>query len=223
MRRFAPGYKIKLSDHFNADGKYVLTDSRACRPASKAPIRRAKTCIWSISNRFRCIPDALPYRPCGSRPGREFTARRRPWSWETTPSTEIATDKYGRVKVQFFWDRDGTKTLDSSCWIRVAQAWAGKRWGTFFLPRVKDEVIVAFEEGDPDQPIIVGSVYNDDQLPPYDLPDNKTRSTIKTRSSEKGTTDNFNEIRFEDKKDSEEIYLPRGKGLSTARWKTTTR
>jgi type VI secretion system secreted protein VgrG len=75
------------------------------------------------------------------------------------------------------------------------------------LPRVKDEVIVAFEEGDPDKPIIVGCVYNDAQLPPYDLPDNKTRSTIKTRSSEKGTTDTWNEIRFEDKKDSEEIFI----------------
>ena len=213
VRRFAPGYKIKLSEHFNADGSYVLTAVE--HSASVAGTYSANQNVsLKYHNRFRCIPDALPFRPVRT------IAKPRIYGTQTAvvvgndASTEIATDKYGRVKVQFFWDRDGKKTLDSSCWIRVAQCWAGKRWGGFFLPRVKDEVIVAFEEGDPDQPIIVGSVYNDDQLPPYDLPDNKTRSTIKTRSSEKGTTDNFNEIRFEDKKDSEEIFIHAEKDMN---------
>ena len=120
---------------------------------------------------------------------------------------EIYTDKYGRVKVQFFWDRYGTSDENSSCWIRVSENWAGKNWGIVFNPRIGQEVIVDFLEGDPDRPIITGRVYNADQMPPYALPANQTQSTIKTRSSKSGTTDNFNEIRFEDKKGSEEIFI----------------
>jgi len=206
VRRFAPGYKINVSDHFNADGKYVLTEVEHMASMAGTYTTQPNAHL-AYQNKFRCIPDALPYRPARVTPRPRILGTQTALVVGNDASTEIATDKYGRVKVQFFWDRDGQKNLDSSCWIRVAQAWAGKRWGAFFLPRVKDEVIVAFLEGDPDQPIIVGSVYNADQLPPYDLPDNKTRSTIKTRSSEKGTTDNFNELRFEDKKDSEEVYF----------------
>jgi type VI secretion system secreted protein VgrG len=120
---------------------------------------------------------------------------------------EIFTDKYGRVKVQFPWDREGKKDANSSCWVRVGSVWAGKQWGGIHIPRVGQEVLVAFQEGDPDQPIIMGGVYNAEQMPPYALPDNKTQSGIKTRSTLKGGTDNFNELRFEDKKDSEEIYF----------------
>ncbi len=206
VRRFEPGFKIKVAEHFNANGTYVLTDVE--HSASMAGTYTTEPNMHlKYHNRFRCIPDAFPYRPARTTSKPRILGTQTALVVGNDATTEIATDKYGRVKVQFFWDRDGTKTLDSSCWVRVAQNWAGKRWGVFFLPRVKDEVIVAFQDGDPDQPIIVGSVYNADQLPPYDLPDNKTRSTIKTRSSEKGTTDNFNELRFEDKKDSEEIYF----------------
>jgi len=120
---------------------------------------------------------------------------------------EIYTDKYGRVKVQFFWDREGKKDENSSCWMRVSQNWAGKNWGIIFNPRIGQEVIVEFLEGDPDRPIITGRVYNAEQMPPYALPANQTQSTIKTRSSKGGTTDNFNEIRFEDKKGSEQILI----------------
>jgi type VI secretion system secreted protein VgrG len=109
--------------------------------------------------------------------------------------------------VQFFWDRQGKKNADSSCWVRVGTPWAGKNWGSIHIPRIGQEVIVAFEEGDPDQPIIVGSVYNAEQMPPYDLPANKTQSVLKSRSSPKGGTDDFNELRLEDKKGSEEIYF----------------
>jgi type VI secretion system secreted protein VgrG len=118
---------------------------------------------------------------------------------------EIWTDKYGRVKVQFHWDRYGSKDENSSCWIRVAQALAGKKWGAFALPRIGQEVVVQFLEGDPDRPIITGCVYNADAMPPYGLPDEKTKLTLKTCSS-KGAG-GFNEIRFEDKKGEEQIFI----------------
>jgi len=124
-----------------------------------------------------------------------------------TSGDEIYTDKYGRVKVQFPWDRQGKKDENSSCWIRVAQVWAGKNWGAMHIPRIGQEVLVSFLEGDPDRPIITGRVYNADQMPPYDLPANSTQSGIKSRSSKNGSSSNFNEIRFEDKKGSELLYI----------------
>ncbi|CCE23630.1 type VI secretion system Vgr family protein [Methylotuvimicrobium alcaliphilum] len=120
---------------------------------------------------------------------------------------EIWTDKYGRVKVQFHWDREGQDDENSSCWVRVSHPMAGKKWGWISLPRIGQEVVVSFLEGDPDRPLITGRVYNDEQMPPYELPTNKTQSGIKTRSSKAGTADNFNEIRFEDKKGSEQLFI----------------
>ncbi|QDV42145.1 Phage-related baseplate assembly protein [Stieleria neptunia] len=120
---------------------------------------------------------------------------------------EIYTDQYGRVKVQFHWDREGKLDENSSCWVRVAQSWAGKRWGAIHIPRVGQEVIVEFLEGDPDHPIITGRVYNALEMPPYKLPDNATQSGIKTHSTAKGTDQNFNELRFEDKKGEEQVYF----------------
>jgi hypothetical protein len=125
---------------------------------------------------------------------------------------EIFTDKYGRVKVQFHWDRDGKHDANSSCWVRVAQAWAGKRWGTSFWPRIGQEVVVAFEEGDPDRPIILGSVYNADQMPPYQSQgsdprhanDNKV-SGVKSNSTPGGK--GYNELRFDDTAGKEQVYL----------------
>jgi type VI secretion system secreted protein VgrG len=118
---------------------------------------------------------------------------------------EIWTDKYGRVKVQFHWERDGKADETSSCWVRVQQGWAGKGWGAIFIPRIGMEVVVSFLEGDPDQPLITGCVYNGDSMPPYALPGEQTKSTIKSSTSKGGG--GFNEIRFEDKKDSEEIFV----------------
>jgi type VI secretion system secreted protein VgrG len=158
------------------------------------------------SNSFTCMPADVVFRP----------ARITPKPFVQGPQTavvvgksgeEIFTDKYGRVKVQFFWDRDGKKDENSSCWIRVAELWAGKQWGIVFNPRIGQEVVVDFLEGDPDRPLITGRVYNADLMPPYTLPDNQTQSTIKTRSSKGGGTDNFNELRFEDKMGKEEIYF----------------
>jgi type VI secretion system secreted protein VgrG len=128
---------------------------------------------------------------------------------------EIWTDKYGRVKVQFHWDREGANDENSSCWVRVAQVWAGAQWGAMHIPRIGQEVIVDFLEGDPDKPIITGRVYNADNMPPYDLPANKTQSGIKSRSSKGGHAQNFNEIRFEDLKGKEELHLQAEKDMST--------
>jgi len=120
---------------------------------------------------------------------------------------EIYTDKHGRVKVQFHWDRLGKKNADSSCWMRVSQPWAGKGWGVLSLPRIGHEVVVEFLEGDPDRPIITGSVFNGENLPPYVLPDNATVSTLKSRSSKGAAASNFNELRFEDKKGEEYVWF----------------
>jgi type VI secretion system secreted protein VgrG len=120
---------------------------------------------------------------------------------------EIWTDEHGRVKVQFHWDRDGKEDENSSCWIRVAQVWAGKKWGGIALPRIGQEVIVHFIGGDPDQPIVTGRVYNGDNRVPYELPAKQTQSGIKSRSTKSGTEQNFNELRFEDKKGEEQIYF----------------
>ncbi len=118
---------------------------------------------------------------------------------------EIWTDEHSRVKVQFHWDRDGEANEKSSCWIRVSQAWAGKKWGAIFIPRIGHEVIVEFLEGDPDRPIITGRVYNADTKPPYDLPAHATMSTLKSLTSKGGG--GFNEFRFEDKKGEEQVFL----------------
>ncbi|MDB6102320.1 MAG: type secretion system Vgr family protein [Gammaproteobacteria bacterium] len=128
---------------------------------------------------------------------------------------EIYTDKYGRVKVQFHWDRAGAHDEASSCWIRVAQLWAGAGWGSLYIPRVGQEVVVSFLEGDPDQPLVTGAVYNARAMPPYAVPDAATQSGIKSKSSPKGDASaHFNELRFEDKKGAEEIYLHAEKNLS---------
>ncbi|MGH8419848.1 MAG: type VI secretion system Vgr family protein [Pseudomonas sp.] len=120
---------------------------------------------------------------------------------------EIWTDQFGRVKVHFYWDRHDQSNENSSCWIRVSQAWAGKNWGSMQIPRIGQEVIVSFLEGDPDRPIITGRVYNAEQTVPYDLPANATQSGMKSRSSKGGTPANFNEIRMEDKKGEEQLYI----------------
>jgi type VI secretion system secreted protein VgrG len=120
---------------------------------------------------------------------------------------EIWTDEYGRVKVQFHWDRHGAFDENSSCWVRVAQLWAGSGFGGIHIPRISQEVIVDFLEGDPDRPIITGRIYNADNMPPYALPQNQTQSGIKSRSTKDASTSNFNEIRFEDKKGEEELFV----------------
>ncbi len=119
---------------------------------------------------------------------------------------EVWTDKWGRIQIRFHWDTEDAK--DSTCWVRVAQMWAGAGFGSLFIPRVDQEVVVAFLEGDPDKPIVVGSLYNESNQPPHKLPDNASRSTIRTNSTPSNNSNaKFNEIRFEDKADKEEIYV----------------
>jgi type VI secretion system secreted protein VgrG len=204
-RAMCAGHKFKMEGHFDANGTYVITEVKhqASIEGSYSPVAR-KGPVYA--NTFQCIPEALPFRP------RRRTPKARVDGTQTAivvgPSgEEIFTDKYGRVKVQFFWDRDGKKDANSSCWVRVGTLWGGKQWGMIHIPRIGQEVVIAFLEGDPDQPIIVGSVYNADQMPPYTLPDNKTQSGFKSRSSLQGSDSTFNELRFEDKKGEEEVFI----------------
>ena len=120
---------------------------------------------------------------------------------------EIHTDEFGRIKVQFYWDRYGKRNQDSSCWVRVASPAAGKGWGFIAIPRIGQEVVVSFEDGDPDRPLVTGVAYNAEQTVPYPLPAHKTVSGWRTQSSEEGTPSNFNELRFEDKIGNEYVWF----------------
>jgi type VI secretion system secreted protein VgrG len=156
------------------------------------------------SNTFYCIPDSLTFRP--PRLTRKPIVHGAQTAVIVGPSGEdIHTDEFGRVKVHFHWDRYGKADDTASCWVRVAQIQAGNKWGAMFLPRVGEEVVVDFLEGDPDRPLIVGRVYHKESMPPYELPANKTISGIKTMSTPDGG--GFNEIRFEDKAGEEQLFI----------------
>jgi type VI secretion system secreted protein VgrG len=163
-------------------------------------------------NSFVCIPKRVPFR--AERVTPKPFVRGPQTAVVTGPAgEEIHTDKYGRVKVRFHWDRVNPADDTSSCWVRVSQGWAGAGWGQIHIPRVGHEVIVDFLEGDPDRPIITGRVYNAQNKVPYALPANKTQSGIKSNSTKGGG--GSNEFRFEDKKGSEEIYLHAEKDLNS--------
>ena len=164
-------------------------------------------------NRFECVPKDVPVRPL------QQTRKPKVYGPETGivagPSgEEIHTDEYGRIMVQFHWEEEPTHDDTSSCWIRVAQSWAGPSWGAQFIPRIGMEVVVNFLEGNPDRPLVTGCVYNEDNKPPYSLPDNKTQSGWKTNSSTGGG--GSNEIRFEDAAGSEEVYIHAQKDKTVA-------
>ncbi len=155
-------------------------------------------------NTFECIPADVTYRPA------EWPLRPEMRGVQTAivvgpAGEEVHTDEHGRVKVQFHWDRKGRRDENSSCWVRVSQMWAGQGWGSMWIPRIGHEVIVDFIEGDADQPIVTGRVYHGNNPPPYPLPDRKTTSTIKSDSSPGGG--GSNELRFEDQKGSEELFI----------------
>ncbi|MCC2657639.1 MAG: type secretion protein Rhs [Panacagrimonas sp.] len=163
---------------------------------------------------FRLIPSDVPYRSPRTTP-RPIVQGPQTAVVTGPPGEEIHVDKYGRIKAQFHWDRLGKKDDQSSCWIRVSQIWAGKNFGWMTVPRIGQEVIVDFLEGDADRPIVTGRVYNADQMPPWTLPDNKTQSGILSRSSAGGGPENANQIRFEDKKGEEQIYLHAERNLDS--------
>lgn len=201
---FECGRQFTLSDHFRdaSNGDYTLIALE--HHGRNASYRTGHPDPFEYTNRFEAVPHSVPFRPPRSTP--------RPAIHGTQTAVvvgkageEIWTDKYGRVKVQFFWDRQGGSDENSSCWIRVAQGWAGKQWGTIHIPRIGQEVVVSFLEGDPDRPIITGSVYNADQTVPYALPGEQTKSTCKSMSSKGGG--GFNEIRFEDRKGREQVFV----------------
>jgi type VI secretion system secreted protein VgrG len=211
-RQFTSGHKFELERHFSDNGEYVLVSvSHSCRQDLQFRsygIEQEDTINYS--NQFTCIPRAMPFRPprTAVRPIVHGTQT----AVVTGPAgEEIYTDQYGRIKVQFHWDRAGKGDEESSCWVRVATPWAGKGWGMFTLPRIGQEVVIDFLEGDPDRPLVVGSVYNADHIHAYELPAEQTKSYWKSMSSKGGK--GFNEFRLEDKKGSEQVFLHGEKDL----------
>jgi len=191
---FSAGTKFTLKDHFvtSLNASYVL---RRVHHTARDDL---------YTNSFEAFPATAVFHPPMTAP------RPRAAGCETAlvvgPSgEEIWTDKHGRIKVQFPWDRDGEKDDNSSTWMRVTQSMAGKTFGSLFLPRVGQEVVVTYLNGDPERPLVTGCVYNGDNTPPYTLPANQTQSGILTRSSKQGKAGN--ELRFEDKKDAEELFM----------------
>jgi type VI secretion system secreted protein VgrG len=213
-RLFGAGRRFQLDGHFNADDAYLLT-----RVEHRASIRRtyrsggAQQTSATYANRFLCLPEAVPFRP------RRVTAK----PIIPGPQTAVVVgmesksdgakdrgsflDKYGRVKVQFPWDREGKHDADSSCWVRVAQTWAGKRWGAFFWPHVGHEVVVVFEEGDPDRPLVVGSVYNAENMPPFELPHGAPFNGIRSCSLGGNPATIFSGFVFHDVEGDEQFIL----------------
>lgn len=204
-RGIACGYTFKVSGiPESKDVEYLVTSAKYSifADAYESTLNPDNEPLFRVE--FTAIPTSQVFRP----------RRLTPWPRIRGPQTaivvgtsgeEIDTDSFGRVKVHFPWDRHGKADETASCWIRVAQVWAGKSWGAMFIPRIGQEVIVEYLEGDPDRPMITGRVYNGEAPVPYSLPDNKTISTIKSNTSKGGG--GFNEFRFEDKKGSENIFL----------------
>jgi type VI secretion system secreted protein VgrG len=225
-RAFTTGYKFDLKDHplTAMNASYVLTEIEHVASVAGTYRDEGGTGEDSYANHFACIPASVPFRPA------RVTAKPFVQGPQTATvvgkssdedsaddenaggdGEEIWVDKWGRVLVLFPWDRKKA----TSCWMRVSQDWAGAAWGMINIPRVGQEVIVSFLEGDPDRPIITGRVYNNVQLVPYPLPDNGTRTTFKTRSSKGGGSDNYNELRFEDKTGSEQVFVRGEKDYDT--------
>jgi type VI secretion system secreted protein VgrG len=202
--QFLPGHIFTLERHWDADGAYLLT--RVEHEALSESYRSDDADSYTYENRFACVPEALRYRPQRVTP-KPVMSSAQTATVVGPPGEEIFVDKYGRVKVQFHWDREGKMNADSSCWIRVAQVWAGKNWGGFFWPRIGHEVVVNFEDGDPDRPLIVGSVYNAANMPPFKLPLRKKLGGIKSATERGNSKENFNGIVFFDEKGHEHLSL----------------
>jgi len=208
-QRFMPGHTFALTGHdFSSVNRTYLLVTVA-HHGSQGHVVGEEAGIGgdcSYSNDFLAIPAEVTLRP-----ERKYL-KPSVGGFHTAvvvgpPGEEIYADEYGRVKVQFHWDRQGQKSEKSSCWLRISQPWSGEAWGMICLPRVGDEVLVGFMNGDPDWPIVLGSLNNALSPALYSLPAHKSRSGIRTRSYPNGGRDNFHELRFEDRKGSEEIYL----------------
>jgi type VI secretion system secreted protein VgrG len=210
-RGIRTGYTFTLANHPRDDQnrKYVITAAEyEIKGDEFFSGQGGGEC--SCSCRFRAIEAGQAFR--APRTTQKPTVPGPQTAIVVGPSEdEVFTDEYGRVKVKFHWDRYSKADENSSCWIRVAQVWAGKSWGAMYIPRIGQEVVIEFIEGDPDQPIITGRVYNAQAMPPYEPKANKTLSTLKSNSSKGGG--GFNEIRFEDKKGEEQIFIHAEKNL----------
>ena len=201
------GYSFTLTEHKQSalNIKYLLNHIELS--VQQIPSYRSKAdAPKPFINRFIATPFSIVYRPPFK------TEKPVVYGMHTgqviVPSGEEShMDKYGRVNVQFWWDRLRKANTPDNTWLRVAQSWASKGWGTYYWPRVGDEVLVGFMEGDPDQPIVVGSIYNGANMPPYDPVGQYTLSGIVTRSSKGGGAANANELRFEDLTGKEQIYI----------------
>lgn len=214
-RRLAAGSTFKLMDHprVKDETEFLITDATHYLQI-ETDYEDTETLTSVLGNRldfgpgntdsYRCVFGVIPK-------AEQFRAPlSTPWPRISGLQTavvvgpkgeEIYTDKYGRIKVQFHWDREGKKDENTTCWVRTVMPWTGKNWGMVAIPRIGQEVVINFEEGDPDRPICTGMLYNAATMPPYGLPDNMTQSGIKTNSSKGGG--GFNELMFEDKKDEE--------------------
>jgi len=201
-RSFSPGAKFKMTGHHSPrekDKGYVITavEHRAGNENSYWNEEAGE--VQAYTNAFRCIPDAVMFRPART------TTKPLIQSVQTAvvtgpPGEEIFTDKHGRVKVQFHWDREGKKDDKTSCWIRVSQVHAGKGWGGIDIPRIGEEVVVSFLDGDPDRPLITGRVYNAEQPPPFGLDgaDNATNKVISGMKSKTYKGAGYNELIMDD-------------------------
>lgn len=198
-RWLVPGHWFTLAGHDDASLNIDWVLTSVTHDASHEHYR----------NRFEAIPKATAYRPPRITPKPRMHTQTAVVVGKA--GEEIWTDEHGRIKIQFPWDRDGQNDETASCWVRVVLPWSGKGFGMQFIPRIGQEVIVTFIDGDPDRPLVTGCVYNGDNTLPYALPDNQTQSGIKTNSSKGGG--GFNELRFEDKKDAEEVFLQAQKDM----------
>ncbi len=202
--RLVPGATFRVVDHPSAALEQELLLVRVRHDARQWAGADQARPDETYRGAFVAVPAAAAIRP------RRVHAR--PVAFTETATVvgpageEIHVDGHGRVKVQFQWDREGRRDDRASCWVRLAQRWAGAAWGASFVPRIGQEVLVRFQDGDPDQPLVIGAVYNGDHATPIALPEEKTRSTLRSQTSP-SDEGGSNELRFEDAKDAEEIYL----------------
>ena len=205
-RYFSSGFQFALQNHYRTDlnQTYLLTAVRHVATQDDYETGSGGGGELAYRNTFECIPSSTPFRPPRVTP-EPFVQGCQTAMVVGPAGEEIYTDKYGRVKVQFHWDREGKKNENSSCWIRVSHPWAGKGWGSVSIPRIGQEVIVDFLEGDPDQPIITGRVYNAEQMPPFGMPGGAMVSGIKSNSTPGGG--GSNEISLNDTKGKELFHI----------------
>ncbi|MBM7116343.1 type VI secretion system Vgr family protein [Archangium primigenium] len=197
-----PGFRFQVEDAGHHAGEYTAVEVIHSGWLPETP-GTPETTGGLYTCRFKCMPQSVPFRP--RRTTDVPTLAGLQTATVVGPAgQEIHTDGHGRIKVQFHWDRDGQRDDRASCWVRVGQAWGGLAWGAVYLPRVGQEVLVRFLEGNPDRPLVAGTVYNGANPTPYTLPDEKTTSTLKSASSPGGA--GFNELRIEDAAGQEEIF-----------------